>query len=126
MRGTFVVGPDRKVSRSPTDQKASNSPTDHKVSHTPKGLRLIEGLVRVLALPAMMRTARASAADTARRAALGAAAGLAGLVGLFCFTNASLTLLERRMDPAEAWSLVGGFYAMVGGLLYFASTRRRR
>ena len=118
MRGTFVVGPDRKVSSSPTDRKASNSPS--------KGLHLIEGLVRLLALPAMMRAARATAADTAQRVALGVAAGLAGLVGLFCFTNASLTLLERRMDPAEAWSLVGGFYAVVGGLLYFASTRRRR
>src|SRR6185437_10763303 len=105
LRGTFVVGPDRKVSRSPADTKVSPSPS--------KGLHLIEGLVRLLALPAMMRAARA-------------AAGLAGLVGLFCFTNASLTLLERRMDLAEAWSLVGGFYVVIGGLLYFASTRRRR
>ena len=118
MRGTFVVGPDRKVSRSPSDRKADKPPS--------KGPPLIEGLVRLLALPAMMRAARATAGDTAQRVALGAAAGLAGLVGLFCFTNASLTLLERRMDPAEAWSLVGGFYAVVGGLLYFASTKRRR
>lgn len=87
---------------------------------------LIQGLVRILALPAMARAARASAADAAQRVALGTAAGLAGLVGLFCFTNASLTLLERRLDPAEAWSLVGGFYAVIGGLLYFAATRRRR
>jgi hypothetical protein len=109
LRGTFVVGPDRKVSRSPS-----------------KALPLIEGLVRLLALPAMARAARASASDTAQRVALGTAAGLAGLVGLFCFTNASLTLLERGMDSAEAWSLVGGFYAVIGGLLYFAATRRRR
>jgi hypothetical protein len=74
----------------------------------------------------MARAARASAAGTARRAALGAAAGVAGMVGLFCFTNASLGLLERRMDPPEAWSLVGGVYALIGGLLYFAATRRRR
>jgi sugar phosphate permease len=86
----------------------------------------MEGLVRLLALPAMMRAAKTSAVDTAQRAALGAAAGLAGLVGLFCFTNASLTLLERYMDSAEAWSLVGGFYAVVAGLLYFAAIRRRR
>lgn len=118
MRGTFVVGPDRKVSRSPSDAKADKPPS--------KAPPLIEGLVRLLALPAMMRAARATAGDTAQRVALGAAAGLAGLVGLFCFTNASLTLLERRMDPAEAWSVVGGFYAVVGGLLYFASTKRRR
>jgi hypothetical protein len=113
LRGTFVVGPDRKVSRSPSKAPA-------------KALPLIEGLVRLLALPAMARAARVSAADTAQRVALRAAASLAGLVGLFCFSNASLTLLERRMDPAEAWSLVGGFYAVIGGLLYFAATRRRR
>jgi hypothetical protein len=118
LRGTFVVGPDRKVSHATADSKVGRSPS--------KALPLIEGLVRLLALPAMARTARASAADTAQRVALGAAASLAGLVGLFCFTNASLTLLERHMDPAEAWSLVGGFYAVMGGLLYFASTRRRR
>jgi hypothetical protein len=117
LRGTFVVGPDRKVSRASTNRKVDPPPS--------KRLPLIEGLVRVLALPAMMRAAKASATDTARRAALVAAAGLAGLAGLFCFTNASLTLLERRMDPAEAWSLVGGFYAVIGGLLYFAATRRR-
>jgi hypothetical protein len=122
LRGTFVVGPDRKVSRSPADPKVSRASS----KPASKGLPLIEGLVRLLALPAMARAVRASAADTAQRMALGAAAGLAGLVGLFCFTNASLTLLERRMDPAEAWSLVGGFYAVIGGLLYFASTRRRR
>jgi hypothetical protein len=122
LRGTFVVGRDRKVSRSSSDSRADGKAGPSRS----KALPLIEGLVRILALPAMMRAARASAADTAQRAALGAAASLAGLVGLFCFTNASLTLLERRMDPAEAWSVVGGFYAVVGGLLYFASTRRRR
>ncbi len=113
MRGTFVVGPDRKVSRF-----APSAPS--------KGAPLIQALTRIVALPAMARAARASAADAARRMALAAAAGIAGLVGLFCFTNASLTLLERRMDPAQAWSLVGGFYALLGGLLYFAATRRRR
>ena len=83
-------------------------------------------MIRLAALPAMARAAKASATDTAQRAALAAAAGLAGLVGLFCFTHASLTLLERSMGSAEAWSIVGGFYAVIGGLLYFAATKRRR
>jgi hypothetical protein len=112
LRGIFFVG-------------ASPKATSPKTSR-PGGFPLIQALLRLAALPAMARAAKASAADTAQRAALVAAAGLAGLVGLFCFTNASLTLLERHMDSAEAWSLVGGFYAVVGGLLYFASTRRRR
>ena len=112
MRGIFFVGASPKI----TSPKTSR----------PDGSPLIQTLLRLAALPAMMRSARATAADTEQRVALGAAAGLAGLVGLFCFTNASLTLLERHMDSAEAWSLVGGFYAVVGGLLYFAATRRRR
>jgi hypothetical protein len=30
------------------------------------------------------------------------------------------------MDPAEAWAILGGFYSVAGGILYFAATRRRR
>ena len=56
----------------------------------------------------MARSVRASAADAATRAGFGLAAGLAGAVGLFCFSRSSLTLLERNMDPAEAWAVLGG------------------
>ena len=50
---------------------------------------------------------------------------VAGAVGLGCFTYASVTLLERQLDPAAAWSLVGLAYAVGGLILYFAATRRR-
>jgi len=74
----------------------------------------------------MARNLRASAAETATRAGLSVAAGLAALVGLFCFSRASLVVLERHMDPAEAWALLGGVYAGVAGVLYFYATSRRR
>jgi len=45
---------------------------------------------------------------------------------LFCFSRASLMVLERHMDPAEAWALLGGVYAGVAGVLYFYATNRRR
>ena len=109
MRGTFVVGADRK-----------------KVGHPAKARPLIESLLRFAALPAMARNLRASAAQTATRAGLSVAAGFAALVGLFCFSRASLVVLERHMDPAEAWALLGGVYAGVAGVLYFYATSRRR
>jgi hypothetical protein len=87
---------------------------------------MIGPLLKLLAVPAMARTVRASAADAATRAGFGLAAGLAGAVGLFCFSRSSLTILERNMDPAEAWAVLGSFYSVAGGILYFAATRRRR
>jgi MYXO-CTERM domain-containing protein len=34
-------------------------------------------------------------------------------------------LLERTIDPAGAWAIVGAFWGLVG-LVYFAVTSRRR
>jgi copper homeostasis protein CutC len=87
---------------------------------------MIESLVKLVALPAMARSVRASARDAATRSAFGVAAVLAGAAGLFCFTRSSLVLMERHMDPAEAWALLGVVYGALGGALYFAATRRRR
>ena len=86
---------------------------------------MIGTLLKLMAVPAMARTARASAADAATRAGIGFAAVLAGAVGLFCFSRSSLTVLERNMDPAGAWAVLGGFYSVVGGILYLAATKRR-
>lgn len=87
---------------------------------------MIAPLLKLVALPAMARSVRASAADAATRAGFGLAAGLAGAVGLFCFSRSSLTLMERHIDPAEAWAVLGSAYGVLGGALYFAATRRRR
>jgi hypothetical protein len=107
LRGTFVVGADRKVSQ-------------------PRGRPLIEPLLKLLALPAMARGLKATAADAATRAGLTVAAGVAGAIGLLCLSYALLTLLAREIDPAAAWTVLGGLYALAGGGLYFAATRRRR
>jgi hypothetical protein len=87
---------------------------------------MIGSLLKLAAVPAMARAARASAADAATRAGIIAAAGLSGAIGLFCFSRSSLTLMERHMDPAEAWAVLGGVYSVVGGALYFVATKRRR
>ncbi|HSI01440.1 MAG TPA: hypothetical protein VLA02_12630 [Reyranella sp.] len=87
---------------------------------------MIGPLLKLATLPAMARVAKKSAAETATRAGVIALAGLSGAVGLFCFSRASLTVMERYMDPAEAWAVLGGIYGVLGGVLYFAATKRRR
>jgi hypothetical protein len=86
---------------------------------------VVTSLLRLAAATAAGRTVRRAAAAAALRVALALGAALSGAVGVFCFSVAALTLLERQMDPAEAWAMVGSFYGVMGGFLYFASTSRR-
>ncbi len=60
------------------------------------------------------------------RALLAVAAFAGGVFALLCFTRAAFTLLEREIDPAGAWAIIGGFYAVLGIALYLVATRRRR
>lgn len=86
---------------------------------------MMEAVLRLIALPTMARSMRASASEAARRGGLRLAAALAGAVGLFCFSRSSLAVLERHMDPAEAWAVLGGFYSIAGAVLYFAASKKR-
>ena len=86
---------------------------------------LIGPIVKLAAASTAGRAIKEAASDATQRAALGLAAGVSGIVGLFCFTSAALTLLERHMDPAEAWAVAGSFYGVVGGFFYLAASRRR-
>jgi hypothetical protein len=87
---------------------------------------LIGPLLRLAVASAAARTMRVAAADLALRFAFILGAVLAAAVGVLCFTYAGLTILQRHLDPAEAWAIVGGIYAAAGVALYFAATRRRR
>jgi hypothetical protein len=87
---------------------------------------MIESLVRLIAVPTIAHSMRVSASEAARRSALGAAAALAGAAGVFCFTRSSLVLMERHIDPAEAWAVIGLVYGALGTVFYFAATKRRR
>jgi hypothetical protein len=86
---------------------------------------VIGPLLRVVASAAAARTIRGAAHDAATRAALilGAAAAIA--VGAVCLTCSAFVPLERSIDPAAAWAIVGAFWGLVG-LVYFAVTSRRR
>jgi len=54
---------------------------------------------------------------------LGAGAAIA--VGAVCLTCSAFVLLERSIDAAGAWAIVGAFWGLVG-LAYFAVASRRR
>jgi len=87
---------------------------------------MIGPLLRLAAASAAVRTIRDAAADATNRLLLTVGAGVGGAVAVFCFSHAAVTLMERQMDPAEAWAILGAFYGVAGGALYLAATRRRR
>jgi len=87
---------------------------------------MIGPLLRLAIASAAGRTMRNAAADMALRLALTLGAVLAGAVGVLCLSYAGVTLLQRHLDPAEAWGIVGGLYAVAGLVLYLVATRRRR
>jgi hypothetical protein len=89
-------------------------------------MSIVGPLLRIATTALAARGLREAATAAKRRALLSVGAGVGGGIALFCFSNVGLTLLERRMDPAEAWSILGGVYGLAGGALYFAATRRRR
>ena len=87
---------------------------------------MIAPLLRLAAASAAARTMRNAAGDIALRLALTLGAVIAGALGVMCFSYAGLTILQRHLDPAEAWGIMGGLYAVAGLGLYLAATRRRR
>jgi len=87
---------------------------------------MIGPLLRLAVASAAARTMRNAAADLALRLALTLGAVVAAAIGVLCFTYAGATFLQRHFDPAEAWGIVGGFYALACLVLYLAATRRRR
>ncbi len=98
-----------------------------KAQARPDGLTTLIGpFLRLAAASAAGRVLKGAAIEASTRLVLTMGAGLAAAVGLFCFSSAALTLLERTLDPAQAWAILGAFYSIAGIALYFAATRRRR
>ena len=87
---------------------------------------MIAPLLRLAATTMAGQAVRNIAADATNRLMLILGAGLAGALAVFCLSRAAVTLLERHMDPAEAWAVLGCFYGVIGGVFYLAATRRRR
>ena len=87
---------------------------------------MIAPLLKLAAASAAATTMRNAATGMIPRLMLTLGALLAGAIGVLCFSYAGLTLLQRHLDPAAAWAIVGGLYAVAGLVLYLVATRRRR
>jgi hypothetical protein len=87
---------------------------------------MIGPALRLAAASAAGRAIKDAANEASNRVALKMGAATAGAVGLFCFSRAVLEVLQRHMDPAEAWACIGAFYGVVGGLFYYAAMGRKR
>ena len=86
---------------------------------------MIGPLLRVAASAAAARSLRNAAHEAAMRGMLALGAALAIGVGAVCLTCAAYILLERHLDAAAAWAILGSFWGLAG-LLYFAVASRRR
>ena len=78
---------------------------------------MIGPLLRVAASAAAARTIRVAAHDAATHALLMLGAGAAIAVGAVCLTCSAFVLLERNIDAAGAWAIVGAFWGLVGLVL---------
>lgn len=87
---------------------------------------MIAPLIRLVVASATTRLVRRAASDMALRLMLALGAFLAVTVGVLCFSYAGFIVLERHIDAAAAWAILGGFYGIAGLSLYLTATRRRR
>jgi len=126
LRGTFVVGTDRNGAAAAGPSGAVGAGRAGPRKPAAGASVMIGPLLRLAATTVAGRAVRNVAADATHRLMLSLGAGLAGAAAVFCLSRAAVTLLERHMDPAEAWAVLGGFYGVLGGVSYFAATRRRR
>jgi hypothetical protein len=86
---------------------------------------VIGALLRVAAQAAAARSLRAAVHDVTMRMLFALAASIAVAVGVMCLTAAAFIVLERQLDPAAAWAILGAVWGLAG-LFYFAAARRRR
>jgi hypothetical protein len=86
---------------------------------------VIAPLLRVALQATAARSLRHAAHDTAIRLLLTLAAAAAVAASAVCLTAAAIILLERQLDAAAAWAIVGAFWG-AAGLIYFVAVRRRR
>jgi hypothetical protein len=86
---------------------------------------VIGPLLRVAAQAAAARSLRAAVHEVTMGLVLALAAATAVAIGVACLTAAAFIVLERQLDAAGAWAILGAVWGLAG-LFYFAVARRRR
>jgi|GEM_PF-4140851 len=89
-------------------------------------MAIIGPLLRLATASAAARSLRVAAAEAKTNVMLTVGLYVAAGAGVFCLGRAAQTILERHLDPAEAWAITGVLYGALGGVFYLAATRRRR
>ena len=86
---------------------------------------MIGPFLRAATQVAAARSLRSAAQEAANRILLTLGAAVALAVAAVCLSAAAFTFLERHVDAAGAWAIVGAFWGLVG-VVYFAVASRRR
>lgn len=86
---------------------------------------MIGPLLRLATASVAARSLRAAAEEAKTRLLLTASMYVAAGAGVFCLGRALLTVLERHIDAAEAWAIIGILYGVLGGVFYLVAERRR-
>ena len=86
---------------------------------------MIGPLLRVAAQATAARSLRLAAHEATMRVLMSLGAAIALAVGAICLSAAAFIVLERQLDPAAAWAIVGAVWGLAG-LVYFAAAKRRR
>jgi len=86
---------------------------------------MIGPFLRIAAQAAAARSLRTATQDAANRVLLTMAAAIALAVAAVCLSAAGFVLIERHLDTASAWAIVGAFWGALG-IVYFAIASRRR
>jgi hypothetical protein len=79
-----------------------------------------------VAQAAAARSLRVAAHEATMRVVMALGAAMAVAVGAVCFTAAAFIVLERQVDAAGAWAILGAVWGLGAGFFYFAAARRRR
>ena len=82
--------------------------------------------LRVAATAAAAGSLRRATDEAKRQFFLMMALGMMAAAGVVCLSAAAFIVLRDQLGAAEAWLLVGIFYLMAAGAVYFIGQNRSR
>ena len=81
-------------------------------------------LLKIAATSMAAQGLRQAADDAARFLLMSLLGVLAGAIAMLCLSGAAFVLLSDRMGAAEAWGVLGAFYALAAAVTFMVRRRR--